>query len=110
MLKMIGENIRSIRKGKKLSQEELAEASDMHPSHISDIENGKVNASISAYFQIAKALDVPLSELVKFTIGKGGKSDSDLTELFSLVRGLDQKKKIVFVSASRGLISGLEKT
>jgi len=110
MLKMIGANIRSIRKGRKMSQEGLAEASDMHPSHISDIENGKVNASISAFYQIADALNVPLSDLVRITIGKGsGKADAELTELFSLVRGLEGKKKALFVSASRGLLTGIEK-
>jgi len=71
MLIQIGENIRSIRKGRKLSQERLAELSDMHPSHISDIERGKVNASITAYFMIAQALKVPLSDLANFTTGKG---------------------------------------
>ncbi len=110
VLSLIGENIRNIRKGKKISQEALAEASDMHPSHISDIENGKVNASINAYFQIAEALNVPLSELVRFTGGRGNsKADAELTQLFSLVRSLDMKKRALFVAASRGLLMGLEK-
>jgi transcriptional regulator with XRE-family HTH domain len=110
MLSLIGENIRSIRKGRKISQEQLAELSDMHPSHISDIENGKVNASLTAYYQISEALNVPLSELVKITIGSKGdsKTEAELTELFSLVRGLDKKKKALFVAASRGLLKGLE--
>ena len=110
MLKQIGENIRSIRKGRKLSQERLAELSDMHPSHISDIERGKVNASITAYFLIAEALKVPLSDLANFTTGKGDrKTDTDLVEIFSMARNLDRKQKTIFVSASRGLISGIEK-
>ena len=79
-------------------------------SHISDIENGKVNASLTAYFQIAEALNVPLSELVKITIGKGDrKTDAELTELFSLARSLDRNRKVLFVAASRGLLKGLEK-
>lgn len=109
MLRLIGENIRGIRKVKKFSQERLAELADMHPSHLSDIERGKINASINAYFQIAKALNVPLSELVRFSIGKGAKVDSELTELFSVVRDLDRSKKALFISASRGLLTGIEK-
>ena len=110
MLVVIGENIRSIRKGKKISQERLAELSDMHPSHISDIENGKVNASITAYFQIANALDVPLSEVVRIVTGRSDrKTEAELTELFALVRGLEKSKKALFVAASRGLLSGIEK-
>ncbi len=110
MLILIGKNIRSVRKGKKMSQERLAELSDMHPSHISDIENGKVNASLSAYLQIAEALNVPLSELVRFSIGKDDKGiEAELVELFALVRGLDKKKKALIISASRGLLTGIEK-
>ena len=110
MLKLIGENINSIRKGKKISQERLAELADMHPSHISDIERGKINASINAYYQIAKALNVALSDLVRFSIGKeDNKVDAELTQIVSAARGLERKKKSLFVAASKGLLTGLEK-
>ncbi|MFV1951069.1 MAG: helix-turn-helix domain-containing protein [Nitrospinota bacterium] len=43
---ILGEKIRAIRKAKKISQETLAELSGLHPTYISDIERGKVNASV----------------------------------------------------------------
>jgi len=111
MLALVGENIRNIRKGRKMSQERLAELSDMHPSHISDIENGKVNASLTAYFQIANALNVPTSEVVSIALGKSDrKTEASLVELFSMARNLDRKQKVIFISASRGLIAGIEKS
>ena len=110
VLAIIGENIRTVRKGRKISQERLSEISDMHPSHLSDIENGKVSASLIAYQKISEALSVPLSELVRIDTGKGdGKIDAQLTEVISHARNLDKKKKALFVSASKGLLSGLER-
>jgi len=106
----LGAKIRAVRKGKKLSQEKLAELSNLHPTYISDIENGKVNASIYSYYQIAQALTIPLSELVVMPLPKADRQiDFKLTELFSLARGLNRKKKGVFISAARGLLSGIEK-
>ena len=111
MLALVGGNIRNIRKGRKMSQERLAELSDMHPSHISDIENGKVNASLTAYFQIANALNVPVSEVVSIALGKSDKKmEASLVELFGMARNLDRKQKVIFISASRGLIAGIEKS
>jgi len=109
-LNAVGGKIRDIRKAKKLTQEKLAELSNLHPTYISDIENGKVNASIFSYYQIAQALSNPLSEIVTFPISKPErKIESELTEVLTLARCLDSKQKAIFISASRGLIDGIEK-
>ncbi len=57
-LKFIGEKIRNIRKKKKFSQKRLAELSELHPTYISDIEHGKVNASIYSFYKIANANEI----------------------------------------------------
>lgn len=63
------ENLRAIRKAKKMSQEELAEASGVSQGAISKIERGEMNITLETIMQIAKALDVhpvqlfPLPEL-----------------------------------------------
>ena len=62
-LKAIGDNVRLIRTKKKLSQEKLAELSNLHPTFVSNLENGKLNVSILSYYQIAKALETPLAKL-----------------------------------------------
>lgn len=94
---------------KRISQEKLAELAGLHPTYISDIENGKVNASISSYYSIANALNMPLSELVTLPASKADmKAEVELTELLSLFRSLGRKKQAIFLSAAKGLISGLE--
>ncbi len=63
-LKAIGYKIRVIRMSKKLSQEKLAEMSNLHPTFISNLENGKLNGSILSFYRIAQALDTPLSRII----------------------------------------------
>lgn len=64
-LKLIGERIRSIRKEKKLSQEELANLCDIELSQINRIELGKINTSISHLLLIAHHLGVLPEDLIK---------------------------------------------
>ncbi len=109
-LKIIGDKIRAIRKSKRMSQEKLAELSRLHPTYISNIENGKVNASIFTYYMIANALGIPLSELIGLT---GDRVDTEIemviADLLSSIRRLSKKKQAVFLSASKGLLAAIEK-
>ena len=108
-LEIVGARIRTYRKTKKISQERLAELSGLHPTYISDIERGKVNASIYTLYMVAKALDIQISDLVSISAGKIDKKiETEITALLSLTRNLDKKKQIVFLSAARGLINGIE--
>ncbi len=109
LLSALGGKIRTIRKTKKISQEKLAELSGLHPTYISDIERGKVNASIYSFYVVANALGIPFSELVSLPSDKADKRlENELTALVGLARNLDKKKQSVFLSAAKGLISGLE--
>lgn len=110
-LKTVGDRIRAVRKTKKISQEKLAELSGLHPTYISDIERGKVNASIYSFYLVTKALNIPLSDLVNIPSGKTDKRiEAEIAEMLSLFRSLDKKKQAIFLSASKGLISGIDKT
>ena len=62
-LNAVGNKIRSIRTSKELSQEKLAEMANLHPTFISNLENGKLNGSILSFYRIAQALDTPLPKL-----------------------------------------------
>lgn len=63
-LKILAENIRVERARKKLSQEKLAELSDITPQHLYRIENEKVCPTILVVANIAKSLDVTLNDLL----------------------------------------------
>lgn len=57
-------NMRRIRLDRKLTQEKVAEAAELHPNYISSVERGERNISICNIERIALALGVPMSELV----------------------------------------------
>jgi transcriptional regulator with XRE-family HTH domain len=46
-----------------LSQEDFADKAGIHRTYVSSIELGKVQVSIGIAFQLAEALEVPLSKL-----------------------------------------------
>lgn len=50
--------LKAAREEKKLSQRALAEMAGVPQSHISNIENGKVNIRISSLFGIARVLEL----------------------------------------------------
>ena len=61
--KQFGERLASIRKGLKLSQEELAEKANCSPTHLSDIERGIKSPRLELILNLAKGLNVSASEL-----------------------------------------------
>lgn len=60
----LGARIRYFRMVSRMSQGELANASQLTNGYLSDVERGKVNISITNLNQIAEALGVPLSVLL----------------------------------------------
>ncbi len=63
--KAIGDNIRRARRRAGLTQEQLAEAADLHPVYISQVERGTKAISVEALWKLSKALRAPLSTLVR---------------------------------------------
>ncbi len=63
--KEFGLRIRELRLSRNLSQEKLAELSDLHRTYIGDIERGERNVSLENIEKIAKALKIKLEDLFK---------------------------------------------
>lgn len=63
--KKLGENLRRLRLKKKLSQGDLAGVLDVDRAYISNIENGRMNPTLSTLEKIARALGISSSELLK---------------------------------------------
>lgn len=62
-IKAFGENIRRLRKERKLTMEELANQADIELSQIYRIETGKINPKLTTILRVAKALEVNPKEL-----------------------------------------------
>ncbi len=64
----LGENLKTIRKAKKMTQKELAQKSGVKQSVISDLETGNAK-STGSIIELANALGVTAEELRKGIIG-----------------------------------------
>lgn len=62
----IGKRIIEVRSEKGWSQSDLARACNKDRQAIEVLENGKVNPTIFTLYEIAKGLNIPLSELTTF--------------------------------------------
>jgi transcriptional regulator with XRE-family HTH domain len=58
-----GHTIKKLRKEKGISQEKLAELSDLHRTYIGSLEMGKRNVSLENINKLAIALDCKIAEL-----------------------------------------------
>lgn len=58
-------NLRRLRRGRQLTQEDLAERAGLSSRYIGAIERADVSASVTVLGQIAKALDIEAGELLR---------------------------------------------
>ena len=65
VVRLLGLNVRDLRRQQRLSQEELAHRADMDRSYISDLERGVRNPSVKALGRIAEALGVSPDALLR---------------------------------------------
>jgi len=63
-LKKIGMNISKIRKEKGMTQEDLCGVTELDRSHLSEIENGKMNVTVKTLSKISESLGVSLKDLL----------------------------------------------
>ncbi|MGQ0827221.1 MAG: helix-turn-helix domain-containing protein [Bacteroidota bacterium] len=64
--KKIGQKIIELRISKGLSQSDLAKACNKDRQGIENLEKGKVNPTFYTLYEVAQALEVPVSALVDF--------------------------------------------
>lgn len=88
-LKIFGKRLQLLRKSKRISQEMLAELTELHPTYISKMERGIVNPSILILRKISRALNISLLELFNIHAKKESEKDSMVEEITILLRKLN---------------------
>lgn len=63
--RVMGKVLRAVRERKKKSQEVISGLAGLDRTHLTKIECGQHSASMETLWQIAEALEIPLSELVQ---------------------------------------------
>ncbi len=70
LIQAFGQLVREARQAQGLTMEGLADLAGIDYRQIARVEHGKANTSISTAYQIAKALGVPIGELMVFEYGE----------------------------------------
>lgn len=81
MLNRLGSRIRELRVKADLTQEQLAERADLHPTYLGGIERGERNLSLKNLDKLAGALQVPLKSLVDFGDQQTNRTSQALKDL-----------------------------
>jgi len=84
ILKIVGGNIRRLRKSKRLTLEKLAERSESNPKYLGGVERGEENIGMKKLEQVAGALKVDPYELL---LPSGADEKPD--ELIALIKAAD---------------------
>ena len=90
----LGHKIKTLRKAKDLSQEKFAEKAELSQQHISRIEKGLTYPGVATLTKIAKALNIPLDDLIETGI-----KDREDRYTFDILRkleflGIEDKLKV----------------
>jgi transcriptional regulator with XRE-family HTH domain len=102
----LGNKVRLYRKSLTLSQEQLAEVADVHPTFISNIERGKVSVSAFYIYKISDALGVRIVDLLDFQEGNEEDSDlrNDLLDISARIRNLEHSRRNLIIAAIKGML------
>ena len=97
-LKIVGNQIRSLRKARRLSQEKLAERSNLHYTMIGSVERGERNVTLENLAKIAKGLGVPMRELFP---PETKHINESAKELMALLATVDQSTSELILSLAK---------
>ena len=102
----IGQKIRKYRKAIGLSQEQLAEKTNISVTHMSHIETGNTKLSLQVLVDIAKALEVRTDDLLfDFPSPK----ELSMTELNSILETCTSEQLCVIVETIKAIKTSLDK-
>ncbi|HDR6819594.1 helix-turn-helix domain-containing protein [Bacillus thuringiensis] len=92
-LKLVGENIRILRKKRGLTQEELAERINLQQAYIGGIERGERNISMLTLQKIAVGLEIPPDKIFNFS-NINSLENPQQEEFLSIITSLLHQKNV----------------
>ncbi len=100
---LIGVRLKRLRKGRKLSQEALAEKVGISSKYVSSIERGKENPTLDVMIKLAHALRVEMEEI--FAISHDESNPKKLRDSVNrLLKEADGDKLQMVVRLLRGVL------
>lgn len=107
-LKEIGARVREARSDLGMNQTELAEKAQLHPTYISQIENGKANLSVEVFIRITEALQVSADWLLQSNVPSVAKLQND--EVVELLSDCNQAETKAIIKMIREFKNALKST
>ncbi|MFC5603795.1 helix-turn-helix domain-containing protein [Sporosarcina koreensis] len=87
-IRLVGEHLRMIRESKGMNQEQLAEKAGIARARISEIENGKGNATLGTLAKVMEALEITPMEIFNFQNLSDTKDITDKKLLIEIHRSM----------------------
>ncbi len=112
----VAKTVRDIRRGKALSQRQLANRMQVPRTYISKIENGKAMPTLSSLARLAAALEVDICELVHDARSRRQQeaavvlADPFLAEVAQYLGQLDIYQRSMLLNQTRDLAVGRRRT
>jgi len=103
----LGKRIRLLRNSRKLTQEKLAEMTELSVTFIGTTERGRNCPSIKTCQKIADVLHVPLWELFTFVDWSG--EEKLIVEFASRLRSVDREKLELIIEIGETILRKSEK-
>lgn len=107
---LLGGRIRELRKGLKMSQEQLSEKIDVDPRYISRIELGKCFPSLETLENISRALQVEMRDLFDYKhLTESLNYEGEINSLIGLGESAQQKDLILRITraVTRSVVNGV---
>jgi transcriptional regulator with XRE-family HTH domain len=97
-MKTVGDRIRSYRKERGLSQEELADLAGLHVTYIGKLERAEKVCTVEVLDKVTRALDVSLEEFFRYIQpDRGGRESTMLARIVNRMMGrsFEEQRRIL---------------
>lgn len=101
-LKKLGKRIRTLRKAKNMTQEQLATVADSGAKYISELERGEANVTIALVGKLAEGLGVSAREL--FDNEHEADSQDLRTEISRMLNEADDDKITILYRVTKAIL------
>lgn len=92
---LIGRRIQALRKQRRMSQEELALLSDIHPAYLGRVERGEKCPTVQTLFKISQGLKVPLPQLMDIDAPLEHTNLEAIERIKNALSGLDAEEAVM---------------
>lgn len=92
---LIGQRIQGLRKQRRMSQEDLALLSDIHPAYLGRVERGEKCPTVQTLFKISQGLKVPLSQITDVEAPLEHTNLEAIQRIQNALCGLDAKEAVL---------------